>query len=218
VDEKKLVQLYKSFNGVAYGKGFTYTKRLSDELIIDRDNIKEKLANKFFDYIIYRKCGGDEGELGDCRKKMEYWDIVEKKYNTNEIIFLYGGDKMVDDKTKNYLLDHLIYHSHKGLCFVRELTTQTKKENNMLLDLKNIDYYYLTYNNGKRKSHMINEFSKYNLFEINPNSLFDGNRYKSASSGFLKMLDIALNKMNNVFKPFVMLEDDVKKKIIIQII
>ena len=47
VDEKKLVQLYKSFTGGGYGKGFTYTKKLSDELVIDRDNIKEKISNNF---------------------------------------------------------------------------------------------------------------------------------------------------------------------------
>lgn len=82
----------------------------------------------------------------------------------------------------------------------------------MLLDLKNIDYYYLTHNNEKRKEHMIREFKNYNLFEINPNPLFNGNRCKSASSGFLKLIDNALNKMNNNFTPFVMLEDDVKRK------
>lgn len=82
----------------------------------------------------------------------------------------------------------------------------------MLLDLENIDYYYLTHNNNKRKYHMKNEFIKYNLFEINPNPLFNGNRCKSASSGFLKMLEIASNKIKTNFKPFVMLEDDAKKK------
>jgi hypothetical protein len=82
----------------------------------------------------------------------------------------------------------------------------------MLLDLKNIDYYYLTHNNDNRKYHMKNEFIKYNLFEINPNPLFNGNRCKSASSGFLKMLEIASNTNKTNFKPFVMLEDDVKKK------
>tara|TARA_B100000927_G_scaffold151811_1_gene122355 strand:+ start:6269 stop:6958 length:690 start_codon:yes stop_codon:yes gene_type:complete len=82
----------------------------------------------------------------------------------------------------------------------------------MLLDLKNIDYYYLTHNNEKRKAHMIKEFQNYNLFEINPNPLFNDNQYKSASSGFLKMLEIASSKMKNNFTPFVMLEDDVKRK------
>lgn len=88
----------------------------------------------------------------------------------------------------------------------------------MIIDLKNIDYYYLTNNNEKRKAHMENEFKNYNLIEVNPNPLFDPNfskhknPCKSASSGFLKMLDIASSKMGNVFKPFVMLEDDAKKK------
>ena len=82
----------------------------------------------------------------------------------------------------------------------------------MKLDLNNIDYYYLTQNNEKRKNHMINEFKNYNLFEINPKPQFNGDRCKSASSGFLKMLEVASNKMKNNFKPFVMLEDDVKKK------
>jgi hypothetical protein len=82
----------------------------------------------------------------------------------------------------------------------------------MKVDLKNIDYYYLTQNNEKRKNHMINEFKNYNLFEINPKPQFNGDRCKSASSGFLKMLEVASNKMKNNFKPFVMLEDDVKKK------
>ena len=66
--------------------------------------------------------GGDEGELGDCRKNMEYWNIVEKNYNINEIIFLYGGDRMVYMNINNILSEHLRYHSYKRLCFVRELT------------------------------------------------------------------------------------------------
>jgi hypothetical protein len=133
VDEKKLVQLYKSFSGNAYGKGFTYTKKLSDELMIDRNNIEEKIKNKFYDYVIYRKCGGDEGELGDCRKKMEYWDLVKKKYSPNEIVFLYGGDRMVNEGQESYLLNHLRYHSHKGLCFVREFTaTETSNYKNFI--------------------------------------------------------------------------------------
>mgnify|MGYP006082591653 CR=1 FL=1 len=82
----------------------------------------------------------------------------------------------------------------------------------MIIDLKNIDYYYLTNNNKKRKKHMLKEFCNYNLFEINPNPLFDGNQYKSAGSGFLKIIDTVSNKINNNFKPFVMLEDDIKKK------
>jgi hypothetical protein len=160
VDEKKLVQLYKSFTGQAYGKGFTYTKRLDDQLVIDRDNIKEKIANKFFDYIIYRKCGGDEGELGDCRKNMEYWNIVEKNYNINQIIFLYGGDRMTDMKINNNISEHLKYHSNKGLCFVRELNTECKvissKKNILVLNEK---YHH----KNKKGFEMICEYLNYNV-------------------------------------------------------
>jgi GR25 family glycosyltransferase involved in LPS biosynthesis len=121
VDEKKPKWLYKSYTGGAYGNGFTHTKRL-DDIDIDRNDIENKIKNKFFDYIIYRKCGGDECELGDYRKKMEHWDIVEKTYNSNEIVFLYGGDKMISEDGHNHLTNHLKYHSKKGLCFVREFT------------------------------------------------------------------------------------------------
>lgn len=147
VDENKLVELYKSFSGKAYGKGFTYTKRLSDELVIDRKNIEEKLRNKFFDYIIYRKCGGDEGELGDCRKKMEYWDIVDKVYDTNEIVFLYGGDRMSDMNIKNRLSEHLKYHSHKGLCFVREYISKNLSTRNTEY-MKTLKFIHITKNAG----------------------------------------------------------------------
>ena len=82
----------------------------------------------------------------------------------------------------------------------------------MKIDFKNISYYYLTHNNEKRKTHMINEFKDYNLIEINPNPKFNENQYKSASSGFLKMLDVAIDDMDGNFKPFVMLEDDVKRQ------
>ena len=53
---------------------------------------------------------------------MEHWDIVEKTYNASEIVFLYGGDKMISEDGHNHLTNHLKYHSNKGLCFVREFT------------------------------------------------------------------------------------------------
>ena len=33
---------------------------------------------------------------------------------------------MVDMKINNNISEHLKYHSNKGLCFVRELTTENK--------------------------------------------------------------------------------------------
>ena len=41
----------------------------------------------------------------------------------------------------------------------------------MIVNLKNIKYYFLTYNNPKRKAHMNEEFKDYNLTEVNFNSM-----------------------------------------------
>uniref|UniRef100_A0AB39JBT8 Glycosyltransferase n=1 Tax=Florenciella sp. virus SA2 TaxID=3240092 RepID=A0AB39JBT8_9VIRU len=162
VDERKLVQLYKSFSGNAYGKGFTYTKRLSNELVIDRNNIKDKIKNRFFDYIIYRKCGGDEGELGDCRKKMEYWDIVEENYTSNKIVFLYGGDRMANMNINNHISEHLKYHSHKGLCFVREFTTtEIYRYKNFIKTVLILNHNF--HHKNKKGLEMICEYLNYNL-------------------------------------------------------
>ena len=90
---------------------------------------------------------------------MEYWNIVEKNYNINEIIFLYGGDRMVDMKINNNISEHLKYHSNKGLCFVRELTTENKvKKNNNILVL-NHNYHH----KNKKGLEMICEYLNYNL-------------------------------------------------------
>jgi len=172
VDEKKPIWVYKSYTGGSYGKGFTYTKRL-DDMDIDRNNIEDKIKNKFFDYIIYRKSGGDEGELGDCRKKMEHWDLVEKTYNSNEIVFLYGGDRMVNDKHNNHLTNHLKYHSNKGLCFVREFTAPDILKYKNFINTKDIvnqyfDQIYIVHldNFTDRKKKMIEQIKKFNLKNI----------------------------------------------------
>tara|TARA_A100001011_G_C14313139_1_gene846640 strand:+ start:6 stop:2879 length:2874 start_codon:yes stop_codon:yes gene_type:complete len=210
VDERKLVQLYKSFSGNAYGKGFTYTKRLSDELVIDRTNIKDKIKNKFFDYIIYRKCGGDEGELGDCRKKMEYWDIVKENYTSNEIVFLYGGDRMANMDINNHISEHLKYHSHKGLCFVREFTTtEIYRYKNFIKTLLILNHNF--HHKNKKGLEMICEYLNYNIIYGNENDIskadviycpsrpFDASKYPNKRFVFGPQLSIFPdNKLQNI--------------------
>jgi hypothetical protein len=120
VDYPKIEKLYKTYEGKpGYGRGFTYSKLL-DDLDIDRDNIEEKIKNKEFDYIIYGLMGKDESNFGDIRLKCPFWEIVKEKYDSNHIVFIYGGDKVHSkDNEKNY--EHLKYHSDYGMCFVREL-------------------------------------------------------------------------------------------------
>ena len=81
------------------------------------------------------------------------------------------------------------------------------------LYLKDLKYYYLTVPklNNKRKEHILKEFKELNLQEVNP--IMNIGRYKSGSTGFSKILDLAcINQdKNKPFQPFAIFEDDVKK-------
>ena len=81
----------------------------------------------------------------------------------------------------------------------------------MLIELNNIKYYFLTYNNEKRKEYMLNEFKDYDITGVE--SVKESSINKSGALGFSKILDLAcLNQeYNKPFKPFVIFEDDVKK-------
>tara|TARA_R110002051_G_scaffold100754_2_gene171153 strand:+ start:3759 stop:4472 length:714 start_codon:yes stop_codon:yes gene_type:complete len=91
----------------------------------------------------------------------------------------------------------------------------------MIIELKNLNYYYLTIpENIERIEHIKSEFKHNNIIQINP--IPYGNihgdysdrikRYKSGATGFLRIIDIVSQTSNNGnFKPFAILEDDVKK-------
>lgn len=91
----------------------------------------------------------------------------------------------------------------------------------MKIILKELKFYYLTVpkNNNERKKHLLEEFKEFNLTEVNPipASYFNKNlkkpekKHKSGATGWLKILDLASQEMGLTFKPFVVIEDDVKK-------
>jgi len=91
----------------------------------------------------------------------------------------------------------------------------------MKIDLDKIDYYYLTIpENVERITHIKSEFRNYNITEVNPVPYKDiiGNynervkKLKSGVTGYLRIIDFVMQKYNNgVFKPFIIIEDDVKK-------
>lgn len=115
--------LYKNYDSSNdYGKGFTYSKIL-DDIDIDRDDIQKRIKNKDFDFIIYGLMGKSEKHIGDIRLKTPLWNIVKENYTKDNIIFIYGGDKMHTEKNDKYVkhMEHLKYHSEHGICFVREL-------------------------------------------------------------------------------------------------
>lgn len=82
----------------------------------------------------------------------------------------------------------------------------------MRLELSNLTYYFLTHNNNLRKTHMMEEFKTFNLVEVNPSTLLS-EKQKSGASGVSRILDLACQTQDRTkpFKPFVILEDDIKK-------
>lgn len=93
----------------------------------------------------------------------------------------------------------------------------------MKIILNNLNYYFLTVpkDDNERKKHILEEFKELNLKEVNPipGSYFEYNKNlskhqiksKSGVTGWLKILDLASQEMDNCFKPFVIFEDDIKK-------
>lgn len=84
VDFPKLEHIYKSYPGNIrhlWGKGFTYTKIIEDQLI-DRKNIRRRIIEKEFDVIIYAY----------AHSYLPYHDLVKCTYPQNKIIYLCGDD------------------------------------------------------------------------------------------------------------------------------
>lgn len=90
-----------------YGKGFTFT-RLLDSDNTDRDDIKKKIKNKYFDLVVY----------GSVWRNLEYHDLVLENYKTSQIIYVDG-----EDSTK---INPVI--KEKGLYFKRELVYEDNQE------------------------------------------------------------------------------------------
>jgi hypothetical protein len=84
VDVIKVPHIYKSYQrdvSALYGKGMTYT-RILDDLMIDRKNIRERIENREFEYIIY----------GSCHRGLAFHNLVKHIYPREKIIFLCGED------------------------------------------------------------------------------------------------------------------------------
>tara|TARA_R110000868_G_scaffold288658_1_gene548934 strand:+ start:86 stop:769 length:684 start_codon:yes stop_codon:yes gene_type:complete len=82
----------------------------------------------------------------------------------------------------------------------------------MLITLKNINHYFLTTGtNDLRKNHILDEFKEYNPIEVNP--VLNIGKNKSGSTGFARIIDLALRKQDRTkpFEPFVIYEDDCSK-------
>jgi hypothetical protein len=111
VDCNKKYNLYTDYSDddvkTEYGRGFTFT-RLLDSDNADREDIRKKIANKFFDLVVY-------GSIWRCQ---DYMDLVQEHYDHNKIIMVDG-----EDSPKFSELIKL-----KGLYFKRELMFEHNQE------------------------------------------------------------------------------------------
>jgi len=84
IDANRIDFMYDDYKDIkmVYGKGFTLYGKLDSKLKIDRENIEEKIKNKYFKNIIY----------GSVFRKVEYFDIVKDVYKKEEIFFIDGED------------------------------------------------------------------------------------------------------------------------------
>ncbi len=97
-DYPKIPHIYTSCSNATelYGRGISYTKIINDE---NRNNnldttILKDIENHYYDLIIY----------GEIHRGMPYFDIVQKYYDQNNIIFLCGED--IHQCPFNILLEH----------------------------------------------------------------------------------------------------------------
>ncbi len=115
IDYPKLKVLYKGCKRhKCIGKGFSYTGLLEDTKI-NRDKIKERIIDKYFDFIIYGKVGNKNGSIQEITQ-LRFWNHVFDNYPKEKISFVYGGDL-----SRNFNDEDLLLHSKYGICFVREL-------------------------------------------------------------------------------------------------
>jgi hypothetical protein len=85
-DSTPIVHLYKTNESlinksVLWGRGFTTTFLIESDNV-DRNNIEDKIKEKYFDIIIY----------GCVKRCLDYYDIVSKVYSANKIILIDGDD------------------------------------------------------------------------------------------------------------------------------
>lgn len=134
----------------------------------------------------------------------------------NELIIKEGVDKMLIDQFhfsdygKKYISKSII--NKISLIDIRNNCNEMNN-NNIILKLKTLKYYYLTIPQNKNRIENIEKTFKdldlAKIYSVVSNNL---SKFQSGASGFLKMIDIAVKDQNeNKFVPFGLLEDDVSK-------
>jgi len=106
VDSTPIIHMYDDYKHMVspqhlWGKGFTSTFLIKKDRT-NRENLEEKIKDKYFDLIIY----------GSSNRCLDYYDLISKIYTANKIILIDGDDSI----NINPLADKHIY-------FKRELNS-----------------------------------------------------------------------------------------------
>lgn len=100
VDSTQIISLYDEFKEQIPKQnlwGGMTTFWLIDKDKINRDNIEEKIKNRYFDYIIY----------GAIRRCQDYYGLVKQYYPDNKIICIDGNDET--DVDAEFYTKHLYF-------------------------------------------------------------------------------------------------------------
>ncbi len=161
-----------------WGKGFTIRNILKNFTSIDREDIKQKIKNKYFDLVIY----------GSIRRSDLFFDEIVK-YN-NKFIFIDGEDD-------NYIETK---YSNQGLYFKRELLSEDRRIKPISFAipkykiLKEIDYHpkniLAPLIPGKLNTYIYDNESSY--YEMYKKSIF-ALTYKKAGWDCLRHYEILMN-------------------------
>lgn len=145
-----------------YGKGFSYAFTIEqNRSSIDRTNIEEKIAEHFFDIVIYGKVHANDPNL------LQYIDLVNEKYNRGEIFCLDGDDRCSCN-------DELIDKYHKILYFKRELVYG----NECWGITKNVLPISFAIPKSKFQKRNYNKYGEYIIDECNANAIYNINNQK----------------------------------------
>ena len=161
-----------------WGKGFTIKNILENFNLIDRENIRQKIRNRYFDLVIY----------GSIRRSDLFLDEVIK-FN-NKFLFIDGEDD-------NYIQTK---YSNLGLYFKRELLAENTKIQPISFAIpkskiiEGIDYHpkniLAPLIPGKLNTYVYNDESSY--YEMYKKSIF-ALTYKKAGWDCLRHYEILMN-------------------------
>lgn len=106
IDVPKIEHIYTNYPHDVkklYGRGFSYTKIVED-VVVDRDNIEQRIKNKEFDFIMY----------GSVHRGLRYHDLVRLMYPPEKIAYICGEDAHSCEYSKIHNLFLREFDAYKG--------------------------------------------------------------------------------------------------------